>query len=218
MSSPPSTSSLKQTVRRSLGIVGLEIYRARGGVYFCRTPHAGRAEQPRSLPQPCRVRLRHATGSAGGFVEMDGAAANEVASFVRLPMLPDAAVDEIETGEVYALLFRHDRRSAIREWRRILRPGGTLMIRGLPDFEAIATAYVNGREGGAFSLEQIFRCTHGDATTALGPEQMCKDVFTRDSLVAELNAAGYEIVSVERTRREPEPAELRLDVVARRRR
>jgi len=216
--------NVKQAVRRALGVVGLEVYGARGGLYLCRGPHAGPAGPARSLPEPCRIRLRRAPGRASGTVELDDGVPTAVpteSDFIRLPMFPDARVDEIRLIGVYEHLYRHDRRSAIREWRRVLRPGGSLLIHGLPDFEAIAAAFVSGAArgaGAAFGLDEVFRCTHGDPATADGPQHLIKDAFTRESVARELTEAGYEIVGIERVRRDGDPASLWLDVVARRRR
>jgi SAM-dependent methyltransferase len=216
--------SVKHTVRRALAVVGLEVYGARGGLYFCRGPHAGAAGPAWQLPDPCRIRLRRAPGRSSGTVEVDGIAPPAglpESDFIRLPMLPDAHVDEIRLIDVYEHLYRHDRRSAIREWRRVLRPGGSLLIHGLPDFEAIAAAFVSaeGRgDGTAFGLDEVFRRTHGDPATADGPQHLLKDAFTRESVTAELTEAGYDIVGIERVRRDGDPAPLWLDVVARRRR
>jgi predicted SAM-dependent methyltransferase len=141
-------------------------------------------------------------------------------SLVRLPSIPDGSVEEIRLSGVYEFLFRQDRRSVILEWRRILVHGGALVIRGLPDFEAIATQYVQAAEGGAgggLDLEHVLKYTHGDVTKA-SSDQLRKDVFTAESVTAELRGAGYEIASIERVQHElGESAPLWLDVLARRR-
>ncbi|OGT28373.1 MAG: hypothetical protein A2Z17_05530 [Gammaproteobacteria bacterium RBG_16_66_13] len=214
---------MKGIIRRFLGLVGVEIYGARGGVYVCRVPHAGRAGRARALPASCWLRLRLQEGERG-VVEVTGggvAPSEFESSLVRLPQIPDESVDGIKLIDVYEYLFRQDRRSAIREWRRILRRDGTLEIRGLPDFEAIATQYVHAEQrgpGAGLRLEQVLQCTHGDLTKADRSDLLRKDVFTRESVTAELIEAGYEIASVEPVRRQPsEPAPLWLDVVVRKR-
>ena len=212
---------MKRLARRILGWVGLELYGARGGAYLCRAPHAGRAEHPRSLPSPCHLQLRRDRDATTGQVEVNGngAAPQAFASgFVRLPEIADHSVDTIGLTEVYEFLFRQDRRHAIREWRRILKPGGTLVLSGIPDFESITAAYVSAGCGGAgttFGLDEVFRRTHGDPATANSAERMLKDVFTRESVVTELTAAGYEVDSSQNIQRPAEPAAFWLHVVAR---
>lgn len=212
---------LKSLVRHALRVAGLEIYGARGGVYLCRAPRAGAAASPRPMPAGGRLSLRRTDDAPGGLVEVraDGAPADSFASdLVRLPTIPDRSVEEIESVGAFECLFRQERRSAIREWFRLLRPGGSLVIRGLPDFEAIAERYVAGGFGDertAFGLDEVFLRTHAgpEAIEDLGRTR--KDVFTRASLTEELTAAGYEIVRIERVQRDGEPAALWLDVVAR---
>lgn len=213
--------SLKQLIRGAFRLAGLEVHGARGGVYLCRAPHAGHAVHPSPLPSPCRIVLRRTPGAAGGRLELDGAPRSpmDVADFARLPILANASVDAIRLVDVYEYLFRHERRSALLEWRRVLKPGGTLVVRGLPDFDAITTTYVKEQDAGGarFDVDEVFARTHGDPAT-VGPAPMKKDVFTQDSVVAEMAAAGFEIVSREPVRRDPEPVALWFDVEARRRR
>ncbi|NUQ00210.1 MAG: hypothetical protein HUU35_10190 [Armatimonadetes bacterium] len=73
-------------------------------------------------------------------------------------------------------------------------------------------------DSGGAHTEHVYRYTHGLPTRFNAPHQLHKDLFTKDSLRAELEAAGYEVVSLENTCYEQEPHALNLNVVARRRR
>ena len=57
---------------------------------------------------------------------------------------------------------------------------------------------------------------HGDPAIATGPDQMIKDVYTRETVAAELSDAGFEDVKIENVRRDSDPSALWMNVVARR--
>jgi glycosyltransferase involved in cell wall biosynthesis len=85
-----------------------------------------------------------------GYINIDvvpSPATDLVADIVQLPMFPDESVDEIRMDAVYEHLYRHDRTGALREWLRILRPGGRLVLNWIPDFAAAIDAYSERRPG-----------------------------------------------------------------------
>ena len=155
-----------------------------------------------------------------GFVNVDlvpSLATDLVTSIISLPMFKDGTVEEIRLSAVYEHLYRSERLAAIREWHRVLRPGGTLMLSYIPDFDVIAKAFLERRPGilhPTFNLEEVFLYSHGGYHPHHAQEQLHKDLFTRQSVVAELEAAGYEITSAEDVPYRDEPIALNLNVVA----
>jgi len=207
----PRSGLLKVAFRKALGAVGLNIWRARGGVFICPTPRSARPRGATTFPVPPRLHLGCGNVRLEGYVNIDivpTPATDLAADITRLSMFADASVEEIRMDAV----LEH-----LREWHRVLRPEGTLSVSWIPDFDVIAETYVHkrpGRFGGPFTLHEVYRYTHGEPIPANAPEQIHKDLFTRDSVKADLEAAGFEITSIENVSYGDERIALNLNVVA----
>lgn len=59
----------------------------------------------------------------------------------NLPMFSDNSVDLIYTSHSFEYFDRQKGEEVLKEWRRILKPGGTLRI-AVPNFEAIVKVYL----------------------------------------------------------------------------
>jgi predicted SAM-dependent methyltransferase len=140
-----------------------------------------------------------------------------VSEATHLPMLPDGCARAIQLDAVYEHLYRWERPEALAEWRRLLQPGGTLTIRWIPDFDVILDLYRTsspGITGPTFDLECVYRYTHGEPTRFNAPFQLHKDVFTKESVRSEIEAAGFGIVSLTNERFEDEAYALNVAVHA----
>lgn len=216
---------MKALVRGMLGAMGLDIFRARGGIFLVPKPRAGRAGGAggRRFDPPLRLHLGCGNVRREGWVNIDlvpTPATDLVGDVTRLPDFADGSVEEIRMEAVYEHLFRHERLAALREWHRVLAPGGLLHIAFIPDFDVIAEHYVNRRAGvtgPVFSLEEVYRYTHGDPVAWNAAEQLHKDVFTRESVTAEMVTAGFEQVACENVCYRDESIALNLNVTARKR-
>ncbi|OGT28372.1 MAG: hypothetical protein A2Z17_05525 [Gammaproteobacteria bacterium RBG_16_66_13] len=209
--------------RRLLRLFGLEVFQSRGGIFICPAPRTSQQSSARPFPVPIRLHLGCGNHRLNAFVNIDivPSVATDIVTNIRsLPMFADGTVEEIRLSAVYEHLYRTERLEALREWHRVLRPGGTLLISYVPDFDVIARAFLDRRPGilhGTFNLEEVFLYSHGGYQPHHAPEQLHKDLFTERSLRAELEAAGYEISSLENVCYEDEPIPLNLNVVARKR-
>jgi len=217
----PRQGPLTGLIRSLLGMVGLRIFRARGGVFICPVPRASRYRDHKGDFQGRRLYLGCGNIHMDGFVNVDiveTAATDMVADITSLPMIPSDCIEEIRLEAVLEHLFRHQRLSALKEWARILKPGGTLDIRYIPDFDVYAGLYVRGEpgeSGARMTLEEVYRFTHGDPVPWNAPEQIHKDIFSRDSVRADVEAAGLEVVSLENACFKDERIALNLNLVAR---
>ena len=200
--------------------LGFEVIRGRGGVFICPASRASRQDPPKQFPVPSRLHLGCGNKRMDGFVNVDivpSLATDLVTSITSLSMFADSTVEEIRLSAVYEHLYRSERLAAIREWHRVLRPGGTLMLSYIPDFDVIAQAFLERHPGilhPTFNLEEVFLYSHGGYHPHHAQEQLHKDLFTRQSVVAELEAAGYAITSAENVTYRDEPIALNLNVVA----
>jgi len=217
---PPSAAPAPGTERRLFRGFGLEVLQGRGGVFICPASRAWPADAPKRFPEPIRLHLGCGNKRLESYVNVDivPSAATDVVTNIRsLPMFADGTVEEIRLSAVYEHLYRGERRAAIREWHRVLRPGGTLVLHYIPDFEVIARAFLEKRPGLAnptFDLDEVFLYSHGGYQPHHAPEQLHKDLFTRQSVTDELEAAGYELTRIENVCYEDEPIPLNLNVVA----
>lgn len=219
----PGGSLPTRAIRTVLGWLGLEIYRSRGGVFIVPAPRAGRAGEVREFPRPLRLHLGCGSVHLDGWVNVDlqpAAAVDLVSDVTKLDAVADASVEEIRMEAVYEHLFRHQRLAALREWHRVLVPGGRLHILWIPDFDAVIDQYLKkapGLVGPVFDLEHVYRFTHGDPVPWNAPEQLHKDVFTRESVAREMADAGFEVERLELAIYRDEPVPLNLNLTARKR-
>lgn len=82
-----------------------------------------------------------------GFINIDHRwtrATDMVCDIRRLPF-PDGSAERIETYHVIEHLSPEDAERALLEWRRILMPGGVLVIE-CPDFEVAVKEYLEGNQ------------------------------------------------------------------------
>jgi len=119
---------------------------------------------------PCLVRLKYKMGIKDnkplklhlgcgnqhfeGYVNIDWRktrATNLVCDIRKLPY-PDNSVERIETYHVIEHLPRHDVPKALKEWHRVLVPGGRLVIE-CPNFDEAVKEYIEGNEK---RLDNIF--------------------------------------------------------------
>jgi hypothetical protein len=100
------------------------------------------------------------------------------------------SVDVLFSHAVFEHVYVAHRLAVLWEWRRVLAPTGVVICIGLPDFEAIAKAYVDrspGVTGETFDLFEAYRYTHGF------PEMATAPLWSRWSPARHVNSApsGY---------------------------
>ncbi len=137
------SSSLLNAIRRSIGSILIK-WKYKFGI---------KDKKPLKLHLGCGSRYFE------GYINIDlrkTTATNLVCYINKLPY-PDNSVELIETYHVVEHLPRHDLSKALREWCRILIPGGRLIIE-CPDFDEIVTKYLKGDErqlDGIFGLQRF---------------------------------------------------------------
>jgi glycosyltransferase involved in cell wall biosynthesis len=158
-------------------------------------PKAGRAEGSASgaLPdcgpsgdeRPVRISL-HAAGRTSDPGEQGE---REVVCDVhQLDALPDAHADELVAVHVIESLWRWEIVETLEEWRRVLRPGGVLVIVSV-DLDRACHALV-GAVSGSEGRERALRALYGDPR-ARDPLACRRWGYTAESLGPLLREAGY---------------------------
>jgi predicted SAM-dependent methyltransferase len=114
----------------------------------------------------------------------------------ELYLIPSNIAIEIRIESVFEHFYRYQQGEILQEFQRILKSGGKLIIKWLPDFNAIIEAYLKkekGIVGEKFDLFNIYRLTHGDPTPKNSPQQLHKDIFTKESIRMLLESNGFQI-------------------------
>lgn len=125
-----------------------------------------------------------------GAVEMDGYQNRDIKGGHCAYPLPDAdgAADEVRASHLLEHFSHGEVESVVKEWARVLRPGGKLKI-AVPDFDLVVKAYSNGMRNDP-RLELTLFGGQKDA------DDYHKSLFNEDKLKALLEGAG--LVDVKR--------------------
>ena len=105
-----------------------------------------------------------------------------------LPMFEDESVDLIYSSHSFEYFDRQQAAVVLAEWRRVLKPGGTLRL-AVPDFEALTEVY---RRAG--KVEAVVGPLYGrmEISTPEGPATLYhKTVYDYASLSTLLEANGF---------------------------
>ncbi|MCX8052609.1 MAG: glycosyltransferase, partial [Armatimonadetes bacterium] len=168
---------------------------------------------------PLKLHLGCGYKILNGYINIDlySPAADLKLDITDLSPFADSTVDEIYLNAVFEHLYIFEQRRALAEWRRVLKPGGKLIIHSIPDFDEIVRAYINrapGNDGDTFDIEEVSRYTHG----AYGPHdklgQIHKDVFTKRKMRNLLERAGFEVISIENVCWGDEPNPVNMNITA----
>jgi predicted SAM-dependent methyltransferase len=164
---------------------------------------------------PRRINLGCGFDRRPGYLNIDFQQFHEpdlVADVRNLAMLPSAGYDEIVAQDVLEHLPRADALRTLKEWARLLRPGGVLLLR-LPDLVGLLGLFV-GRPGRE-DQEELVQCLFG---TQAYDGDFHQNGFTEVLLRHYLHEAGFAAVHFEHmdewlfevtaTRGEPAPLDL----------
>lgn len=108
-----------------------------------------------------------------------------------LPMFVDGSVDLVYASHVLEYFDRIESLNVLAEWRRVLRPGGTLRL-AVPDFQALLDVY--GHYG---KLDMVLGPLYGRMAVGAPDGQHIvyhRTVYDFESLGALLESAGFEDV------------------------
>lgn len=108
-----------------------------------------------------------------------------------LPMLPDSSCSDIESCHLFEHLTLTQARAALREWRRLIMPGGQLHLE-LPNLERCLALV--GTEMNGFDLGMISLFGYPPEIDEQGEPQLHKWGWTPETLAEELYKAGFQNV------------------------
>jgi predicted SAM-dependent methyltransferase len=113
------------------------------------------------------------------------------ADMCELPY-PDASIEEIRCSHALEHLTRTDGARALREFRRVLQPGGTLTVE-VPDLESACKVILSGY-GDDWSV--AYRMLYGEAT----PGMQHLSGYDWNLLMTAIREAGFEHPTIETVR------------------
>lgn len=151
---------------------------------------------PELAPGAFKLHLGCGPEKRAGWFNVDTNPAVEpdlVSSVDALPSIADRTVDCIEANHLFEHLTHDQAHSALAEWARVLKPGGELYLE-LPDFDACVRMLGRYKDERGFDLGMIGIYGWPPAIAAEGLPQVHKWGWTRATLVAALQRAGFERV------------------------
>ncbi len=135
----------------------------------------------------------------------------------ELHLIPSSIAAEIRLESVFEHFYRYQQEGVLRECHRILKKDAKLVIRWLPDFDAIVKAYLGkekGIVGEIFDLFNVYRYTHGEPEPRNSPYQLHKDIFTKDSIRKLLESNGFKIESMKNEIFDSEEIPVSINIIA----
>lgn len=124
-----------------------------------------------------------------GFVNVD-MIGGDVQSDVRKLVFADNTADEIHAIHLFEHLHRMDADNALKEWRRVLKPGGKLALE-LPCLDKIAAQIVNGNK----DLTKTLFGLYGDVRLNR-PEMMHQWCWSKTEIKQALEYGGYVDIEI----------------------
>lgn len=104
----------------------------------------------------------------------------------------DSTVDEIRASHVLEHVGHRKTLSVLREWRRVLKPGGRLFV-AVPDFEAIVGHMAHTAETGAPADPQCELYIMGGQ---VDERDYHRAIFSEEKLRSLLASAGFDRIAV----------------------
>ncbi|MEL6349089.1 MAG: methyltransferase domain-containing protein [Myxococcota bacterium] len=147
----------------------------------------------RAAGAPVRLHLGAGPEKRKGWLNVDvnpGYHPEIVAEADQLPMVPDGVVDEIESHHLFEHLHYSQAIAALKEWRRVLRPGGKVSLE-LPNLDACFRIMGQATDSHGFDIGIIGIFGWPPAIDQEGVPQIHKWGWTPESLSHALRDAGF---------------------------
>lgn len=144
------------------------------------------------MAKPVRIHLGSGDKHWPGWLNVDSCEGAYISSDVRkLECFGNEYADEIQAIHLFEHLYRWEAPAVLVEWKRVLKPGGLLVLE-LPSFEKIMKQFAAGVRDERMIRWGLF----GDP--GYGSVEMThKWSWTHSELAAELQIAGFENVQVQ---------------------
>lgn len=175
---------------------GIAAHIAELDTWYRRTTAQRRAAPAPTLDGPVRLHMGCANGLRAGWLNIDARAdlnPDIVARAHELAAFGDGSVDAIEASHLLQNLPPHEARLALREWARVLRAGGELLVE-LPDFEACVALLRTATDDRARDAAMMGIFGFSPGVERYGDAHAHHWGWSPRSLTVELEANGFELV------------------------
>lgn len=145
---------------------------------------------PNPLPETVRLNLGCGKDIRDGFINIDLYSDDPrvVGMDIRSLDLPNDVADQIIASDIIEHFPHRETRSILNEWNRVLKPGGTIIIR-CPNLRLQTQAYLRGDWNADVASYMIF----GGQTN---PGDYHYVAFDHDTITAHLHATGFELKTI----------------------
>ncbi|MFT4976144.1 MAG: hypothetical protein ACI8S6_002040 [Myxococcota bacterium] len=147
--------------------------------------------------EPVRLHLGAGPEKREGWINVDINAGYDpeiVSQADKLPMLPDGCVDELEANHLFEHLHHSQAIAALKEWRRVLRPGGRISLE-LPNLAACFDIMGKASDRQGFDIGTIGIFGWPPAIDQEGVPQIHKWGWTPQTLQQALEQTGFTHVA-----------------------
>lgn len=114
-------------------------------------------------------------------------------------LIPSGIASEIRLESVFEHFYQHEQDKILKDFFRILKKEGKLIIKWLPDFDAVIDAYINKKPNAnnkIFNISDARQYVYGEISHENAPQELHKDLFTKDILNDLLKRNGFYIEEI----------------------
>ncbi len=136
------------------------------------------------------------------YINIDGVpteGSDMVMDVTDLSVISSNSISEIFMKSVFEHFYRHQQDQILREYHRVLKKGGKLVI-SVPDFDIAIDAYVRkekGIVGEIFDLNHVRQYVFGESVPENPFYQLHKDIFNKESIKLLLEKNGFVVERLE---------------------
>lgn len=156
---------------------------------------------------PIRLNIGAGNKRIDGWLSIDLAGDPDIVADVKQIPVPDGYADEAMAIHVFEHLYRWEAQPALKEWRRVLKPGGLLILE-LPDLTKCCHAVLAGA-----SERMSIWGLYGDPGYQ-EPLMVHKWGWTAEELRGELRAAGFIKIKVREPQFHKKARDMRIEARA----
>ena len=116
-----------------------------------------------------------------------------------LHLVPSNIASEIRLESVFEHFYQYEQDRILKNFLRILKKDGKLVIKWLPDFDAVIDAYLNKKDilvDKCLDISKVRQYIYGEISHEDSPNELHKDIFTKDTIRNLLERNGFFVEEI----------------------